>query len=77
MSAPRLITHNGKTQSIAEWAAQLGINYRTLVSRINNWGADAALSCSERRVKHPGNRCSRPQPKSHPWKRFYPHEVRS
>jgi len=31
----RVITYNGKSQSLALWARELGINYNTLKSRIN------------------------------------------
>jgi hypothetical protein len=34
----RLITHNGKTQCIAEWSEEIGILWRTLHSRIYNYG---------------------------------------
>lgn len=41
----RLLTHNGKTQCISAWAEELGINERTLRSRIlSNWPVDRALS---------------------------------
>jgi hypothetical protein len=32
------LTHNGKTMTIAQWAEETGINYRTLKSRINRDG---------------------------------------
>ncbi len=39
------ITHNGKTQTIAEWARELGLNYKTLQHRIvTNWPLELALS---------------------------------
>ena len=33
-----LITFNGKTQSIKQWAEEIGINYGTLISRIEDYG---------------------------------------
>lgn len=41
-----LITHDGKTQTIAEWAAELGLNYDTLYSRIvkYKWDIHKALT---------------------------------
>ena len=35
-----LVTYNGKTQSIAQWAEELGINRVTLQARINRYGWD-------------------------------------
>ncbi len=32
----RLVSHNGKTQSIAEWSRELGVNYKTLHRNINS-----------------------------------------
>lgn len=41
-----LLTHNGKTMTLAEWARESGINYSTLRSRVNRQGLslDVALS---------------------------------
>jgi hypothetical protein len=41
-----LLTHNGKTQTMVEWAEELGINSNTLHARINQygWSAERALS---------------------------------
>jgi len=58
MPAPRLITHNGMTKSITEWAQYLGINKNTLMARLHNWGQARALT-QPLRVK---------QPDTHPWK---------
>lgn len=39
------ITHNGKTQTITEWAKELGINRSTLFARIRNgWSPERALA---------------------------------
>lgn len=35
MAAPRIITHNGKTQSKAQWARELGIAQNTIDYRYN------------------------------------------
>lgn len=41
-----LITYNGKTQTVAQWAAEYGINYRKLNDRINKlrWSIEKALT---------------------------------
>lgn len=41
-----LLTYNGKTMTLAEWAREYGVNYSTLRSRINRQGLslDKALS---------------------------------
>lgn len=45
------LTYNGMTKSIAEWSELTGINYGTLVSRINDshWSVEKAL---ETPVRH-------------------------
>lgn len=41
----RTLEFNGRRQTIAEWAAELGINYRTLNNRINRgWTVERALT---------------------------------
>lgn len=42
----RLITYNGKTQTMAEWADEIDINYACLESRINRlgWSIEKALT---------------------------------
>lgn len=34
----RMVTHNGKTQTIKQWADELGINYNTLYTRLVQYG---------------------------------------
>jgi len=43
---PKLITHNGVSLTIAQWAARLGISRKTLSSRIHqyNWTIEGALT---------------------------------
>lgn len=42
----KLITFNGKTQTISQWAEELGIKYSTLTSRLNKlkWSEEKALT---------------------------------
>lgn len=42
----RFLTHNGKTQTMKQWAEEIGINYSTLFSRImqQKWDTDRALT---------------------------------
>lgn len=64
MSPPRLLTHNGKTQSIADWARETGISYRTLQFRLRSkWPLEKALS---KAVCH-----NHPAGADHPWKKSY------
>lgn len=41
-----LLTYNGKTQTLTQWAAETGINEMALSSRINklNWSTERALT---------------------------------
>lgn len=40
----RYITYKGKTQSVADWCRELGLNYGTLLSRLNfNWSVEEAI----------------------------------
>lgn len=45
-SRNHLITYNGKTQTMAQWAFEMGINYDTLRARINrsHWSIERALT---------------------------------
>lgn len=45
------ITYNGKTQSIKQWAEEIGVNYDTLISRINkyHWNIEKALTTAVRK----------------------------
>jgi hypothetical protein len=41
----RLITHNGQTKCVTEWADELGIGYETLRVRLKRgWSVERALS---------------------------------
>ena len=42
----RLLTHDGRTQSIDEWSKELGLSKRTIRKRIDDlgWSVDRALS---------------------------------
>lgn len=40
----RLITHNGVTKNISEWAVHVGINASCLRYRLRKWPLDAALT---------------------------------
>lgn len=43
--APRLLTHEGRTQSVRAWAEELGVPKRTLASRLDcGWSLSDALS---------------------------------
>lgn len=40
-----LLTYNGKTQSVARWAKELGISYSTLYTRLcNRWSVEEMLT---------------------------------
>ena len=55
----RLLTHDGKTCCIAEWAELTGINYYTIHGRLRQcWSTEKALS---EPINHNFNRNSRPQ----------------
>lgn len=49
-----LVTYNGKTQNIAQWAEELGINRVTLQARINRYGWDIekAMTTKDARKKN-------------------------
>ena len=45
----RILTHNGKIQTIAEWARELGIKYHTLYCRLKKgWSIEKSLSVKKR-----------------------------
>lgn len=51
-SPPRLLSHNGKTQSLKAWARDLGICSKSLRQRLERWPVDIALSFPARsRIK--------------------------
>ncbi|CAI8756147.1 HNH endonuclease [Pseudomonas chlororaphis] len=44
-SRNRMLSHDGKTMCVSEWAEQLGINYRTIMTRLNKgWSSERALA---------------------------------
>ncbi len=43
-SHSRMISYGEKTQTLQEWSAELGINYKTLQKRLNAWDIEKALS---------------------------------
>lgn len=48
-----LITYNGKTQCLIEWAEEIGINYQTLQSRLRQaWSIERMLKTPVRRLKN-------------------------
>jgi hypothetical protein len=49
----RHITINGRTQTLTEWAAEVGVNYRKIAQRIDalGWSAEEAIS-GKRRNHH-------------------------
>lgn len=49
-SMSRMITWNGKTQLIVDWARELGFNYETLRIRINKWGVEKAFTTKIPRI---------------------------
>jgi hypothetical protein len=40
----RNITHQGKTQSLSEWAREIGLTNATLTKRLRSWSVDMALT---------------------------------
>jgi hypothetical protein len=48
------VTYNGRTQSIAQWARECGLRYRTLYHRINRgWELERALTWPAKSKKTP------------------------
>lgn len=48
----RMLTYNGKTQSVSQWAEEIGISYITLLSRIDklHWDVEKALTTKPRKT---------------------------
>lgn len=52
--ANRLLSYNGKTQTMLEWATTAGLNYQTLSTRLNlGWSVARALETPVRKLKLP------------------------
>lgn len=52
-----ILTYNGESHCASEWAEILGINYKTIMSRIaRNWSVDRILSTQDARRKEVTNR---------------------
>lgn len=43
-STSRLITYGGRTQSLAEWAAEIGVDWSTLKWRLKRWPFEKAMT---------------------------------
>jgi hypothetical protein len=52
MSAPRLITYQGESCTMREWAAKLGILKRTLRERLKRMTVEEALTFDGRPGRH-------------------------
>ena len=48
-SVNRLITYNGKTQNVAQWANEIGISKSTMHIRFKRWSVEDAIT---RRLRH-------------------------
>ena len=48
----KLLTHNGKTQTVSQWADEIGIKYQTLICRLcqRHWSVERALTTPVRRL---------------------------
>ncbi len=46
----RVLTHNGKTQTVGQWAKETGLNYQTIRRRIDilHWSVEKALTTKTR-----------------------------
>jgi hypothetical protein len=63
MTAPRLLTHNGETHSITEWAKITGLRANTITIRLRDgWTVERTLT----------EKASPKQRKGHPWTRHNP-----
>jgi hypothetical protein len=53
-SAPRLITFNGKTLNVSEWALEVGVSRDTLSSRLRlGWSVERALTTPPNPLRRP------------------------
>jgi hypothetical protein len=52
--AHRFLTWNGETRCVRDWARIIGLNYATLLNRINKlgWSAEEALANKKDALKH-------------------------
>jgi hypothetical protein len=50
MSSGQPVTYQGGTQSVADWAKEIGLSAQGLYARISRLGADAALSAGATRI---------------------------
>ncbi len=50
----RTLTHNGKTQTVAEWATELGLNPKTINSRLRKGESVAQALQADRRTDSTG-----------------------
>ena len=54
-SSNRMLTHDGKTQCLTDWAAETGLNRGSLESRLNSgWSIERALTTPARPPKRRG-----------------------
>lgn len=53
----RIITYNGESHTVTEWAELTGINYHTLMGRLygRGWNAEKALTTKARRINNGRN----------------------
>lgn len=52
----RFITFNGKSQTIAQWAEEIGITHTTLAERLMKWPIDKALMSPKKEQRDYGHR---------------------
>jgi len=52
-----LLTHNGKTQCVTDWAVEVGLKYNTILARLSyGWTVEQALQRPQQRGRKPGQR---------------------